>query len=68
MPLPEPFDEMWERVRRERRLSDTIECRRAFLAAASWALSIGITAVTHNDPEGLIWANQQANRFNRERC
>lgn len=67
MSIERPED-AWERIRKARRLSDTVECRRAFADGLTHAVNAIANDLTRDHNEVALDLLQATARFVRERC
>ena len=67
MPIEQP-DDAWAACCKEYRISDTRECRQAFMRGAFYAAQVAGQAVAKNNPEMLTVLLQALRKFGRERC
>lgn len=67
MPIERPED-AWERIRKVRRLSDTVECRRAFAAGLNHAVGQIVDDLSRDHVDIILDLSQATARFVRERC
>lgn len=61
-------DDAWERVRKRRRLSDTVECRRSFAAGIEYGLDAVNNDTSRPFVEVLFDGYRAMRKFIRDKC
>lgn len=61
-------DDAWERIRKRRRLSDTVESRRSFAAGIEYGLDAVNNDTSRHFAEVLVDSYQAMRKFVRDKC